>query len=464
DRHRHDVPPRGLGGRRRVSHGRAGLRGLGVLDRPRRARPLRRARARGGVPLPRQAGRHGGPRNRPRRGPQGADRARQPRALHAAPAAVGGDDPRRRPRRTRRGGPEGRHPAVHERSQPARSPPAARRGAPERAGQRHEHDAGPRRGDRRGAGAVRRVVERRRARRDTRPAGARRRRERADDAGRRSRATRPGGHRRGRRRPAHSPARARPGAHVRAGRGRRPDERARPPGPGDARPQARRMTRVDVVVTCYQHGAFLEAAVRSALAQEGVDVRVAIVDDGSTDGSADVARALAAADARVQAIVQDNQGVAVARNVGIAATDADLFVCLDADDELAPGFLRACVESLERHPWASYAYCDQQNTGESTTFERHPPYDATLLRRFNYILSTAVTRRKAWQDVGGYAPGIGYEDWDFWLGCSEHGHRGIHVPEAALLRRVTSSGRYRSDTRSDAEAKATIVTRHPALY
>lgn len=224
------------------------------------------------------------------------------------------------------------------------------------------------------------------------------------------------------------------------------------------------MTRVDVVVTCYQHGAFLEAAVRSALDQDGVDVRVTIVDDGSTDGSADVARALAAADARVQAIVQDNQGVAVARNVGIAASDADLFLCLDADDELAPGFLRACVEALDRHPWASYAYCDQQNTGESTTFERHPPYDATLLRRFNYILATAVTRRQAWTDVGGYAPGVGYEDWDFWLGCSERGHHGIHVPEAVLLRRVTATGRYRSDTRSDAATKAAIVLRHPALY
>ena len=224
------------------------------------------------------------------------------------------------------------------------------------------------------------------------------------------------------------------------------------------------MTPLAVVVTCFDHARYLPGAVASALGQDVDGLRVVIVDDGSADDSAEVALALARSDERVSVILQENEGVARARNAGIAATDAELVVCLDADDELMPGFLRAGVEALERNPWAAFAYGDQQNFGGDDRFERHPPYDAQMLRRFNYILATAVMRRSAWEDVGGFADGIGYEDWDFWLTLSEHGHVGVHVPELVLHRRVTSTGRYSGDAARDRETKAGIVLRHPALY
>ena len=64
------------------------------------------------------------------------------------------------------------------------------------------------------------------------------------------------------------------------------------------------MSSLSVVIPCYNYGHFLEEAVASVLAdEEGVDVRILIIDDASPDDSADVARAIAARDPRVETIV-----------------------------------------------------------------------------------------------------------------------------------------------------------------
>lgn len=62
---------------------------------------------------------------------------------------------------------------------------------------------------------------------------------------------------------------------------------------------------MDVVIPCFRYGSMLPDAVHSVLSQEGVEVRVLIIDDASGDGSADVARALARGDSRVAVRVHE---------------------------------------------------------------------------------------------------------------------------------------------------------------
>ena len=70
------------------------------------------------------------------------------------------------------------------------------------------------------------------------------------------------------------------------------------------RPSAlRSKPTVSVVIPCYNYGRYLPQAVASALDQERVEVEVIVVDDASTDGSADVAHGLAQDDPRIQVIV-----------------------------------------------------------------------------------------------------------------------------------------------------------------
>jgi glycosyltransferase involved in cell wall biosynthesis len=92
-----------------------------------------------------------------------------------------------------------------------------------------------------------------------------------------------------------------------------------------------RPVRIDVVINNYNYGRFLGDAIESALAQTHPHVRVVVVDDGSTDDSAQV---IAAYGDRVTAVFKENGGQASALNAGFAAATGDVAILLDADDVL----------------------------------------------------------------------------------------------------------------------------------
>jgi glycosyltransferase involved in cell wall biosynthesis len=104
------------------------------------------------------------------------------------------------------------------------------------------------------------------------------------------------------------------------------------------------------VVVNHNYARFLSEAVDSALAQRGAVVEVVVVDDGSTDES----RALLAAyEARVRVVLQPNRGQAAAFNAGLAATEGDIVLYLDADDVLDPQVASWAAAAFERNPAAA---------------------------------------------------------------------------------------------------------------
>ena len=97
-----------------------------------------------------------------------------------------------------------------------------------------------------------------------------------------------------------------------------------------------------VVIPCYNYAQVLTRAVESVVKQEGDDYEVIIVDDGSTDDSADVAKVLAEKYAGLLTyFYKKNGGVSSARNCGIDHSRGDYLLFLDADDEMAEGALTA---------------------------------------------------------------------------------------------------------------------------
>lgn len=111
---------------------------------------------------------------------------------------------------------------------------------------------------------------------------------------------------------------------------------------------AARRPDVAVLVPAWRAESVLARAVDSALAQEGVAVEVAVVDDCSPDGTFAAAEALAARDPRVVALRQSrNQGPSAARNAAIAATTAPWVCPLDSDDFMEPGRLARMLAAAE---------------------------------------------------------------------------------------------------------------------
>ena len=119
------------------------------------------------------------------------------------------------------------------------------------------------------------------------------------------------------------------------------------------------MSSVSVVIPCYNYGHFLEEAVTSVLDdQEGVDVRVLIIDDASPDDSAEVARKIAAREPRVEVIVHAaNKGNIATYNEGLLEwADGDYCVLMSADDRLTPGALRRARDLLDANPGVGFVY------------------------------------------------------------------------------------------------------------
>ena len=117
------------------------------------------------------------------------------------------------------------------------------------------------------------------------------------------------------------------------------------------------MASVDVVVPCYNYGRFLHECVTTVLSQHGVELRVLVIDNASTDDTLAVAQGLAAADPRVEVSRHSvNRGASSSYNEGVDWAAADYFLLLDADDLLAPGALARAAAILDRRSDVAFTY------------------------------------------------------------------------------------------------------------
>ena len=113
---------------------------------------------------------------------------------------------------------------------------------------------------------------------------------------------------------------------------------------------------VSVVVPAYNAADFLGATMQSAIAQSYQHWEMLVVDDGSSDRTPEIVQQKAAEDSRIRLISQPNQGVSVARNVGVSRAKGEIIAFLDADDRWLPDKLAAHVEFMQRHPEASASF------------------------------------------------------------------------------------------------------------
>lgn len=110
---------------------------------------------------------------------------------------------------------------------------------------------------------------------------------------------------------------------------------------------------ISVMIPVYNGEAYLAEAIDSVLSQSYRPIEVIVVDDGSDDGSGDVARSYGDP---VRYARQDRAGNGAARNHAVSLATGDLFTFLDADDRLAPGALHRLAKVLEEDPNLAAAY------------------------------------------------------------------------------------------------------------
>ena len=188
---------------------------------------------------------------------------------------------------------------------------------------------------------------------------------------------------------------------------------------------------VTVVVTCFNQETSIRAAVESVLVQtrSGDITRVVVVDDGSTDNSAEIIRSLATQHPIVMPIFRDNGGAAAARNTGISAAVGTHIAFLDGDDRWLPNKLEVQLPIVASLPLVGLFYSDFVVVDELTEPPRRMVHHARALRHDDdhtlrtlflqggsILPSTAVVRRDAFDRCGLFDTELRHnEDPDMWL-------------------------------------------------
>lgn len=140
--------------------------------------------------------------------------------------------------------------------------------------------------------------------------------------------------------------------------------------PQGQRPEGRGTTgnvpRLSVVIPAYNMETLVGHCLQTVLTQTYKDMEVIVVDDGSTDTTAQRIAELAAVDERVRPLRQEHQGVAAARNRGLAEARGELIAFVDADDYVHPQYLELMVQALDAHPDAEMCMTNSIRTKKLT--------------------------------------------------------------------------------------------------
>lgn len=107
------------------------------------------------------------------------------------------------------------------------------------------------------------------------------------------------------------------------------------------------MPRVSVIVPVYNSREYLGPCVESVLNQSYADFELILIDDGSTDGCAEMCDRLASSDHRVRCVHMKNSGVSAARNLGLSLATGEYVTFVDSDDYVSEGFLASAVGLME---------------------------------------------------------------------------------------------------------------------
>jgi glycosyltransferase involved in cell wall biosynthesis len=192
---------------------------------------------------------------------------------------------------------------------------------------------------------------------------------------------------------------------------------------------------VTIVIPTQGRWPLLRRTLSGVLRQQGVDFEVVIVDDGSSDETAE--RLAELGDRRIRPIRQEvSRHVAAARNAGIAAAKGEWIAFLDDDDLWAPKKLRTQLGAAAARK-ADFAWCaglvvDAQCSILETWPARDPDEILGLLLRGNWMpagASNVVARAEVVRELGGFDERLRhFADWDLWIRLAAAG-RGAACPE-----------------------------------
>jgi glycosyltransferase involved in cell wall biosynthesis len=215
------------------------------------------------------------------------------------------------------------------------------------------------------------------------------------------------------------------------------------------------MATISVIIPAYNQGHYLGEAIQSVIDQTYPDFELVVVDDGSTDKTAQVACSFS--DPRIRYIHQENRGLSAARNTGILRSSGEYLTFLDSDDLFVADKLETLLNAMQRDPELGFVagqavLIDENALPLGKVFDTPLPENPAHLLLWNPLHVCSVMMRRDWQKkVGLFDESLhAYEDWDMWLRLARAGCRMGWVPHPVSL--------YRFHTRQMTRDKERMTT------
>lgn len=220
-----------------------------------------------------------------------------------------------------------------------------------------------------------------------------------------------------------------------------------------------------VVLPAYNAARSLPACLDSLLEQDFSDYEILVVDDGSTDNTAQIITEYADRHNRIQAILRPHSGVAETFNAGIDLANGKYIARMDADDICAPSRLRLQTEFLEKTPDVGLVTCKIAYGGCRETcagYAHHVDWTNTVISAEDIALSRFIDlpfanpavmfRREIVDRLGGAKDGDFPEDYEMWLRWLDAGVRMEKIPQTLVTWNDPPTRLTRTDNRYDPDA------------
>lgn len=187
------------------------------------------------------------------------------------------------------------------------------------------------------------------------------------------------------------------------------------------------MPRISVILPTFNREQFIADAIQSVLSQSYRDFELIVVDDGSTDRTAEIVSSIR--DPRLASVRQENRGRSYARNVALNLAQGEFVAFLDSDDLYVPGKLEMQAAYMDRHPEAGMIYTsarciDQQ--GHDLPARYRATHSGKIYKHIAFFrpvtitLPTVMVRRELLTKVGGFDDRMSrFEDTDMWRRLSK---------------------------------------------
>jgi len=201
--------------------------------------------------------------------------------------------------------------------------------------------------------------------------------------------------------------------------------------------------RVSIIIPAYNAAKTLDATLRSVVDQSCPAWEVIVVDDGSSDGTSEIAKNFADRGHPIRVLVQENKGVCGARNAGIGLARNDWLLFLDADDWIVPRYLERMLAVLAADASLDAVHCGSRRIAPDGSpladkfGDSSPDLFPILTRHCPFSIHSCVMRKALVEKAGGFDASFRIcEDWDLWQRIARAGARFGSVREVLALYRM----------------------------